>query len=147
VRTPDTTSSPWAFGRNPPDGVGSPVTSSRENATPLHEVSPLLPNTICWTLTAVPHSSGMRLMRRYSTARLPIQESNTARIDCSSCSRVSCGKSYSSRKAAVSPRSAAASSSVSSSTPRSLLCCSMSSSKRSLSMPMTTLPNICTKRR
>ena len=28
---------------------------------------------------AVPQSSGMRLMRRYSTARLPVQESNTAR--------------------------------------------------------------------
>ena len=32
-------------------------------------MSPLLPNTICWTLTAVPQSSGMWLMRRYSTAR------------------------------------------------------------------------------
>ena len=80
MRTPDTTSSPWAFGRKSPLGVGSPVISSREKATPLHDVSPLLPNTICWTFTAVPHSSGMRLMRRYSTARSPIQESNTARI-------------------------------------------------------------------
>ena len=64
VRTPDTTSSPWAFGRKSPDGVGSPVISSRENATPEHERSPRLPNTICCTLTAVPHSSGMWLMRR-----------------------------------------------------------------------------------
>ena len=61
MRTPDTTSSPWALGRKSPDGVGSPVISSREKATPEHESSPLLPNTICWTLTAVPQSSGMRL--------------------------------------------------------------------------------------
>ncbi len=64
LRTPDTTSSPWAFTRKSPDGSGAPVTSSRLNATPEPEVSPLLPNTICWTLTAVPQSSGMRLMRR-----------------------------------------------------------------------------------
>ena len=35
MRTPETTSSPWAFSRKSPDGVGSPVTSSRLNATPL----------------------------------------------------------------------------------------------------------------
>jgi hypothetical protein len=79
-RTPETTSSPWALGRKSPLGSGAPVTSSRENATPDPEVSPLLPKTIRWTLTAVPHSSGIRLMRRYSTARSPVQESNTARI-------------------------------------------------------------------
>ena len=70
VRTPDTTSSPWAFTRKSPEGSGAPVISSRENATPEHELSPLLPNTICCTLTAVPHSSGMRLMRRYSDRAL-----------------------------------------------------------------------------
>ena len=64
VRTPETTSSPWALGRKSPLGSGAPVTSSRENATPEPEVSPLLPNTICWTLTAVPQSSGMWFMRR-----------------------------------------------------------------------------------
>ena len=80
VRTPDTTSSPCAFRRKSPDGSGAPVISSRENATPEHEPSPLFPNTICWTLTAVPHSSGIELIRRYSTARSPSQESNTARI-------------------------------------------------------------------
>ena len=64
VRTPETTSSPWALGRKSPEGSGAPVSSSREKATPLPLVSPMLPNTICWTLTAVPHSSGMRLMRR-----------------------------------------------------------------------------------
>ena len=67
-------------------GSGAPVTSSRENATPEPEVSPLLPNTICWTLTAVPQSSGIRFWRRYSTARSPTQESNTARIASRSCS-------------------------------------------------------------
>ena len=64
VRTPETTSSPWAFGRKSPEGSGSPVTSSRLKATPEPEVSPLLPKTICCTFTAVPQSSGMRLMRR-----------------------------------------------------------------------------------
>ena len=32
VRTPLTTSSPWALGRKSPDGSGAPVTSSREKA-------------------------------------------------------------------------------------------------------------------
>ena len=62
--TPETTSSPWAFSRKSPEGSGAPVTSSRLNATPEAEVSPLLPKTICCTLTAVPQSSGMWLMRR-----------------------------------------------------------------------------------
>ena len=64
LRTPDTTSSPWALVRKSPDGRGSPVSSSRLNATPEPDVSPLLPKTICWTLTAVPQSSGMPLIRR-----------------------------------------------------------------------------------
>ncbi len=64
VRTPDTTSSPCALIRKSPEGSGSPVTSSREKATPEHDESPLLPNTICCTFTAVPQSSGMRFMRR-----------------------------------------------------------------------------------
>ena len=50
--------------RKSPLGSGAPVTSSRENATPEHEAGPRLPNTICWTLTAVPQSSGMPLIRR-----------------------------------------------------------------------------------
>ena len=93
MRTPETTSSPCAFGRKSPEGVGSPVISSREKATPEHELSPLFPNTICCTFTAVPQSSGMWLMRRYSTARLPVQESNTAVIAWRSCSCGSCGNS------------------------------------------------------
>ena len=64
VRTPETTSSPCASSRKSPLGSGAPVTSSRENATPVAEPAPRLPNTICWTLTAVPQSSGMWLMRR-----------------------------------------------------------------------------------
>ena len=64
VLTPETTSSPWALTRKSPDGSGAPVTSSRLNATPVAEVSPVLPNTISWTFTAVPQSSGMRLIRR-----------------------------------------------------------------------------------
>ena len=64
VRTPETTSSPWALTRKSPDGVGSPVISSREKATPEHDRSPRLPKTICCTFTAVPQSSGMWLMRR-----------------------------------------------------------------------------------
>ncbi len=64
VRTPDTTSSPCASKRKSPLGAGAPVSSSRENATPVAEPAPRLPNTICCTLTAVPQSSGMSLMRR-----------------------------------------------------------------------------------
>ena len=93
MRTPETTSSPCALGRKSPDGVDAPVTSSRLKATPEHDDSPLLPYTICWTLTAVPQSSGSRLIRRYWTARSPIQESNTAWMDCFSWSCGSVGKS------------------------------------------------------
>ncbi len=64
VRTPLTTSSPCASGRKSPLGSGAPVTSSRVKTTPEPDVGPLLPKTICWTLTAVPQASGMRLMRR-----------------------------------------------------------------------------------
>ena len=34
MRTPDTTSSPWALAMKSPLGSGAPVTSSRVNATP-----------------------------------------------------------------------------------------------------------------
>ena len=93
MRTPETTSSPCASTRKSPDGSGPPVTSSREKATPEHDVRPLLPKTICCTLQAVPHSSGMWLIRRYVTARLPSHESNTARIAARSCTPGSCGNS------------------------------------------------------
>ena len=63
-RLPDTTSSPWALSRKSPDRPGSPVAKLRLKATPDPDVSPLLPNTICWTLTAVPQSSGIPSARR-----------------------------------------------------------------------------------
>ena len=64
VRTPATTSSPWAFIRNSPNSFFSPVAGLRVNATPVPEVSPVLPKTMDWTLTAVPQSEGMSFMRR-----------------------------------------------------------------------------------
>ena len=42
----------------------SAVAKSRLNTTPDPEVSPLLPKTICCTLTAVPHASGIPFSRR-----------------------------------------------------------------------------------
>ena len=42
----------------------SPVAGSRVKATPVALVSPMLPNTMDWTLTAVPQASGMSCMRR-----------------------------------------------------------------------------------
>ena len=93
LRTPETTSSPWAFSRKSPEGSGAPVISSRLKATPEPESSPLFPKTICCTFTAVPQLSGIPFSRRYSTARFPFQESNTARIGRSSCSRGSSGNS------------------------------------------------------
>src|SRR5580692_2680460 len=54
---------------------------------------PRLPNTIATTFTAVPRSAGMRSWRRYKIARSAFQESNTALMARSICSRGSCGKS------------------------------------------------------
>ena len=54
VRTPATTSSPWAFTRNSPMSFFSPVAGSRVKATPVPELSFRLPNTMGITLTAVP---------------------------------------------------------------------------------------------
>src|SRR3982074_1217058 len=81
-RTPDTTSSPCAFARKSPEGSGAPVSSSRENATPLPLLSPRLPKTICCTLTAVPHSSGMRVDAPVGdcTRALPRVEHGTDRL-------------------------------------------------------------------
>ena len=42
----------------------SPVDGLRVKATPVAEVSPILPNTMAWTLTAVPQLSGMSCRRR-----------------------------------------------------------------------------------
>ena len=54
------------------------MAGSRVNATPLPLFSPVLPNTIACTLTAVPHSAGMLYLRRYTIARSFIQLPNTA---------------------------------------------------------------------
>ena len=62
-------------------------------ATPVAEVSPMLPNTMAWTLTAVPQLAGMAFSSRYLMARGFIQEPNTAPIAPQSCSSASCGKS------------------------------------------------------
>ena len=42
----------------------SPVEGLRVKATPVADVSPRLPNTMAWTLTAVPQLSGMACRRR-----------------------------------------------------------------------------------
>ena len=91
VRMPATTSSPCALSRNSPKIPGSPVDGSRVNATPVPERSPLLPNTIWTTFTAVPRSSGISCARRYTWARGVFQEAKTASIARRSCSRASCG--------------------------------------------------------
>jgi hypothetical protein len=51
---PATTSSPWAFGSHSPNKRRAPFFGSRVNATPVAESSPMLPNTIACTFTAVP---------------------------------------------------------------------------------------------
>ena len=61
---PATTSSPCAFISTSPYSVFSPVFGSRVKQTPVPEVSPRLPKTICTTLTAVPGNPVMRSTRR-----------------------------------------------------------------------------------
>ena len=63
VRMPATTSSPCALRRYSPKSSRAPVFGSRVNATPVPESSPMLPNTIETTLTAVPQSSGHLVVR------------------------------------------------------------------------------------
>ena len=72
------------------------------NPTPVPEVSPRLPKTIDITVTAVPQSGGMLLMRRYSVAFLANHESNTAWIASRSCSRGSWGNSVPVREPTIS---------------------------------------------
>ena len=64
VRMPATTSSPWALTRNSPYSSLAPVEGLRVKQTPVADVSPRLPKTICMMFTAVPRSSGMLLARR-----------------------------------------------------------------------------------
>ena len=54
VRTPATTSSPWALVKNSPKSFFSPVAGLRVKATPVPQSSPMLPKAMDWTLTAVP---------------------------------------------------------------------------------------------
>jgi len=58
VRIPATTSSPCAFSKYSPKNRFSPEDGSRVNATPVAQSSPMFPNTIACTLTAVPQWSG-----------------------------------------------------------------------------------------
>src|SRR5262249_61061140 len=55
------------------------------------EVSPMLPNTMACTLTAVPQLSGIPCRRRYVMPRWFIHEPNTAPIAPHSCACGSCG--------------------------------------------------------
>ena len=159
VLIPATTSSPWAFTRNSPLKIRSPVAASRVKATPVADVSPMLPNTMACTFTAVPHSSGILLSLRYSLALSFIQLSNTASTAPHSCSRASVGKSLPVRFFTIALKRttrvfrSSVVNSVSATTPRSRFSSSMIASNGSCSsfdsgfMPSTTSPYICTKRR
>jgi len=137
----------------------SPVAASRVKATPVAEVSPMLPNTIDCTFTAVPHSAGMLFSLRYRMARSFIQLLNTAQTAPQSCSQGSVGKSCpvtsftAALKRFTSSLRSSVVSSVSSFTPFSSFTASMISSNGSTSsllcgfMFNTTSPYICTKRR
>ena len=61
VRTHATTSSHWAFVKNSPKRPLSHVAGSLVKATPVPQSSPIFPNAIDWTFTAVPHEYGMSL--------------------------------------------------------------------------------------
>ena len=91
---PATTSSPCAFGSHSPKNMSSPVAGLRVKATPVAELFPVLPKTIDWTFTAVPHSSGIFSILRYDTARFPIHDWNTAPMPPHSCSLWSSGNSF-----------------------------------------------------
>ena len=69
VLIPATTSSPWAFIRYSPNRRFSPVEGFLVNATPVPQSSPMFPNTMDCTLTAVPQLPGMSFKRRYTIAR------------------------------------------------------------------------------
>ena len=49
----------------------------REKTTPVPDLSSALPKTIIWTTAAVPSVEGIWFRRRYSTARILSQDSNT----------------------------------------------------------------------
>ena len=80
VRVPATTSSPCAFTRYSPNSRLAPSPGSRVNTTPVALSSPMLPNTMVTTLTAVPSamSGVIPSFSLYTTALSPIQLPNTA---------------------------------------------------------------------
>ena len=80
----------------------SPVAGLRVNATPVAEVSPMLPKTISCTVTAVPRDAGMPYSFRYAAAHSPSHESKTAPIASSSCSFGSSGNSALASRATIS---------------------------------------------
>ena len=152
VCVPATTSSPCAFKRKSPVGPLSPVAGSRVKTTPLPEASSRLPKTIAWTVQAVPRLSGIPSCLRYSTARSPNQESNTAATDARSCSKGSDGNRLSdcssTRRLRSVSRSAMASAgrSTSRATPARSTA-DATTAPRSWSRPSTTLAKDCTRRR
>src|SRR5437660_362832 len=74
--------------------IFSPELGSRVKQTPVPEVSPVFPKTICTTLTAVPRRPVIFSTRRYVTAFSAIQEPKTAPIAPHSWSIGSSGKSF-----------------------------------------------------
>ena len=148
VRTPATTSSPCAFVRNSPNRPFSPVAGSRVNATPVPQSSPMLPNAIICTLTAVPHEYGISLSRRYTLALGLSHERNTAFTASINCSFGSDGKSepifslYSALNWLASSFRSSAVSSTSCLTPLSAFILSISSSKYFFPTSITTSENI-----
>lgn len=56
-----------------------PVAGLREKATPVALLSLKLPNTIAWTVTAVPWRPVMRFSSRYFTARGVFQDLQAGR--------------------------------------------------------------------
>ena len=71
----------------------SPVAGSRVNATPVPDVSPMLPNTIACTFTAVPQFPGISFILLYTIALGLSQLLNTALTAPINCSVGSCGNS------------------------------------------------------
>ena len=61
-------------------GLSRRLKGSRVKATPVAESAPRLPNTMAWTVTAVPQSSGILCRRRKVTARTFFQRLKTARM-------------------------------------------------------------------
>ena len=88
VLTPATTSSPCALIRYSPSISFLPLCPFLVNTTPVALSSPIFPNTIVTTLTAVPFAISfvMLFFSRYTIALSPIQLLKTASIDNTNCS-------------------------------------------------------------